>query len=369
MTLKKRRILLGIAVVVFAIAAPVINLYILGYRLTSDFKIVKTGGIYVYVPASGAKIYLNNQFKKESGLIQNGVFIQNLKPSEYLLLVAKDGFWPWQKKVKVREEAVSEIRPLLIPQNIEGSTLIKGLFSDIYGSPSEKLLVLTGASEKNSKIHKFSFYLPEENAFLIPKAAAAKNFSFQKLEKIKWIGNELFAVTEKSSVKISFDLNGRTYDIAPFAFAAQKEIFALPEDYKNFKSSAEPEFDYLTAKITTKKKEILWKDDGKNIIWFDQVETEKELPYFLFQEKKAKLPYRVFSSRFKIESLDFFPGRRDAAMAAINNGVYAIHLDGRGGRVIQPIYKGKAPRFAVLLGDKGIYVLDDGNLYYIELTS
>lgn len=357
------------AIVVFAVAAPTINLYILGYRLTSDFKIVKTGGIYVYIPISGAEIYLNNEFKKESGLIQNGIFIQNLKPSEYSVLVAKDGFWPWQKKIKVREEAVSEIRPLLIPQNIEGTTLMKGLFSEIYGSPSEKLLVLTETSGKNSKIHKFSFYLPKENMFLIPATAAAKNFSFQKLKKIKWNENELFAVTEKSSVKISFNLSEKTYDAALLALTEQKEIFTMPDDYKNFKSARNTNFDYLAAKITTRKKEILWKDDSENTLWFDLAESEKELPYFLFQEKKAKFPYKVFTSQFKIESIDFFPGRRDAAVAAILNGVYAVHLDTRGGKVVQPIYKGKAPRFAALRGDKGIYVLDDGNLYYIELTS
>ena len=52
---------------------------------------------------------------------------------------------------------------------------------------------------------------------------------------------------------------------------------------------------------------------------------------------------------------------------AIDNGVYALELDGRGGRMLQPIYKGKQPTFAAFPADKKIYILDDGNLMSLEI--
>src|SRR3989338_11338406 len=124
-------ILLITCVFMFLAGAIAVNFYVLGYRIDSDLKITKTGGIYIYSPEAKSDIYLNNRLKEQTGIILGGVFIQNLKPQKYSVLVAKNGYWPWQKNITIKEEVVAELRAMLIPQNPKGEIILKGLFLNL----------------------------------------------------------------------------------------------------------------------------------------------------------------------------------------------------------------------------------------------
>ena len=371
MTLKKRRIWLILCVLIFIISAPVINLYISGYRLTSDFKIIKTGGIYVYSSLNEVKIYLNSEYKKQTGIIQSGIFLQNLNPGKYTILAAKDGFWPWQKKIEVKEELVAELHPVLVAQNPEGETILRGMFVKLYYSPFQKILAL---AEKNKKgFYKINFYLPDENLFLNPlnSVTLAQTF-FKNPPRLFWKENSVALISEpdlkkEPSITINFDLNSQNFEAKKMPKNEETETLTLPDDFKNFKSSEMKNFDFYLAKMPARKKEIIWLDESRNTIWFDVNVNETELPYFMYNEKKAVPPLKIISPRFAVSNIDFYPSRRDAIIATISNGVYVIELDGRGGRAVQPIYKGKQPDFAIFKGEKIIYILDDGNLSRVEL--
>lgn len=365
MTLRKRRILLLISVLVFLIITPLLNFYLAGYRITKGFKITKIGGMYIYSPENSVKIYINNELKKETGFIQNGYFIQNMKPGKYSIIVAKDGFWPWKKDLNVKEEIVSETRSFLIKKEPEGKTILRGMFFEVYASPSGKALALT---EKNKKtgLYKINFYEPDSETFLNPKDVQTRNIYFSKILKTKWEENSFIILADKSLIKYSFDLGSKTFEAQKIK-ENEESIFKPQDDFSIFKSSEMKIFDYANAKISNRKKEIIWLDKTHDTIWFDVSKEESDLPYFIYQEKEKTLPFKVFTSKFQIKNIEFFPGRRDIIIVAINNGVYAMELDGRGGRIIQPIYKGKNPDFALFKGEKKIYVLDDGNLSYINL--
>lgn len=367
MTIRKRRILLIICVLVFLIITPLLNFYLAGYRLTRGFKITKTGGMYIYSPENGVKIYINNELKKETGFIQNGYFIQNMKPGKYSIIVAKDGFWPWKKDLNVKEEIVSETRSFLVKKEPEGKTIVRGLFSEIYASPDNKILTLIEKNKKTS-LNKMSFYLPESDVFLNAKNIQSQNIYFSDIIKTKWEENSFIILADKSVIKYSFDLGSRTFEAQKLKENKESEesIFKPREDFSIFKSNEMKIFDYGNARISGRKKEIIWLDKTRDTIWFDVSKEESDLPYFIYQEEEKTLPFKVFISKYKIKNIEFFPGRRDIIIVAINNGVYAMELDGRGGRIIQPIYKGKNPNFALFKGDKKIYVLDDGNLSYID---
>jgi len=125
MTLKKRRAYLYILIVVFFVIIPLIMLYTSGYRIGKGFKLVETGGIYIYSPESGSEIYIDNKKKKETSALNKDLFVQNLKPDTYSILIAKDGFWPWAKEVTVEEKRVSEAIAFLIPKEPRGETITK----------------------------------------------------------------------------------------------------------------------------------------------------------------------------------------------------------------------------------------------------
>jgi len=353
------------------VAAPIINLYISGYRLTSNFKIIKTGGIYVYSPLNEVKIYLNNSYKKQTGIIQDGIFLQNLKPGKYTILAAKDGFWPWQKKIEVKEEIVTELRPVLVSQNPEGETILRGLFVKLYSSPFQKILALAEKNKNGS--YKINFYLPDENLFLNPRNSVSLPLVFFKNPpRLLWKENSVAIISDPSfkkepSVIVNFNLGAQTFEAKKMAHSDEMKTLTMPDDFKNFKLSAMKNFDFYFAKMLARKKEIIWLDILNNTIWFDVNVNENELPYFMYNEKKAVAPLKIVVPRFAVGNIDFFPARIDVIIAAISNGIYAIELDGRGGRSVQPIYKGKQPDFAIFKGEKIIYILDDGNLSRVKL--
>lgn len=370
MTLKKRRVLLLISVVIFIIAAPVINLYLSGYRFTSDFKLTKTGGIYVHSPESSAKVFLNNEFQKETGLIQSGVFMQNLKPGNYTVLVAKDGFWPWQKTINVREEHVSEIRAILISKEPEGKVLTKGNFLNMSVSPYQKIIAIT---EKNSKgnTNKLSFYIPDKNAFLNPtNIINSEILNFTKISNFKWEENGITLQIEPKNalIKIIFNLNNETYSsekINSENFSFVNSNLELSVFYAN---ETKKLINFNTAKITNGQREIIWIGNGGKTVFYNFSPKEKELPYFIYNEKNIEMPLKIFNSKYPIENIDFFPERRDAIIIAVNNGVYAMDLDGRGKRMMQPIYKGKKPTFGIFKNEDTVYILDDGNLSEVKIN-
>ena len=75
---------------------------------------------------------------------------------------------------------------------------------------------------------------------------------------------------------------------------------------------------------------------------------------------------QIMQTPYVIRSAAFYP-RREAILVALSNTVMVVELDGRGGRTITPLYKGKEPSFAVDSSQRVIYILDDGTLIRIPL--
>ena len=124
-SLKKRRFYFYALIVVFFMIIPVITLYTSGYRMGDNFKLVETGGIYILSPEQNAEIYINNKKRKETSMFQKDLFVQNLKPGKYTVLISKKEFWPWAKEVEVEERKVTEAIAFLIPKNLRGDVIQK----------------------------------------------------------------------------------------------------------------------------------------------------------------------------------------------------------------------------------------------------
>lgn len=273
MTLKRRRIILVLCVAAFFIVMPVVLLYSNGFRLNSSFHLVKTGGLYVSSPISGSEIFVNNNLEKTTNILQSGLFLQNLKPGEYSVLIAKEGYWPWAKKLEVEEQAVVEARALILPKDPEGE-IIKS--KEIFPSEIEKY----------------------------------------------------------------------------------NEIMAEMREIKNLSATTTP-----IERYTSNEKQKVWWNPQENKIWAEWLGDKNSIPYY-FNKKEREL---VLDSLYLVRNADFLPGRRDVIVVAVQNGVFAIEIDGRGGRMLQPIYKGKEPIFTLYKNDSSVYVLDEETLMEIKL--
>lgn len=108
-----KKIIFYTATVLFLIIATVaVILYGKGYNFSfGDGKIdlLGTGLLAATSQPDGAGIYINNHLTSATN---NTV---SLSPGEYDIKIAKSGYFPWQKKIKIEKEVVSSAFALLIP--------------------------------------------------------------------------------------------------------------------------------------------------------------------------------------------------------------------------------------------------------------
>lgn len=271
MTLRSRRIILAFSILAFLIMVPLVLLYTSGYRMGSDFHLIKTGGFYVSSPVSGSQIFVDGQLEKETNILQSGFFMQNLKPGTYSVLVAKEGYWPWIKKLNIKEQMVTEARALILPRE--------------------------------------------------PKTAAVSEKDFLPAEAEKY-----------AAIKSEF-----------------KKLNSLPKSE-------------IAEKFTNHGRERMWWKPEENKVWVEWIGEEESRPYYLNEDKNL-----VLDSAFPVRNADFYPGRKDVIIVAVQNGVFAIETDARGGRILQPVYRGIKPVFTLHENDPAIYILDAGTLIKVSL--
>ena len=121
------------------------------------------------------------------------------------------------------------------------------------------------------------------------------------------------------------------------------------------------------ARLTANQKEkLLWNPKSKQI-WVTWLADSDSLPYYFCDDNSCKDNFLIFDSPAPIRNADFYPGRRDVVIIAMENGIFALEIDGRGGRNLQPIYKGKEPTFVTSPGENSIYILDEYVLIQINL--
>jgi len=352
MTLKKRRIILIISIAVFLLGALIICFYSQGYILDKEWRISKRGGLYAYIPHTNAKVYVNNEEKETSGFLKTSLFLPRLKPGDYTIISAKDGYWPWTKTIKVKEGYVTETRAMMLPLDPKGEIVLRGKLINIFNSPYQKIIALT-ETEKNGNL-KLNFYLPDKNNFLLEKSPETKNlltFSSQ-IEDIIWGENYLIFKTGKYYIKAEFNLSEQN----------------ISASYTN--PPENPELDYKHERTTNAKDQKIWWDPETNEIFIDWIkEDSQKPPYYICPGEICSLPISIFGSKYKIRNIDFFPGRKDLIVIAVSNAVYALEIDGRGQRMLQPVYKGKNPNFAVVNRENNIWILDDGVLIKINFEN
>ncbi len=96
--------------IILATAIAVIA-YGRGYRVDIDGSLKPTGLIVIQSDPSGAQIIIDDKIKTATQATLT------LPPGLYNVTVAKDGFQPWHKRMKVQGEVVAKVDALLLPTN------------------------------------------------------------------------------------------------------------------------------------------------------------------------------------------------------------------------------------------------------------
>lgn len=148
MTKRFRTILFLSFVALFFLTAPLLILYSQGYRFDMETKkIVQTGGLFLKIQPTGVEIYVNSSLEKKTNLLFKSALIQNLIPDEYNIEIKKQGYFPWEKTLGIKEKQVTEAKNIvLIPENPNFEILFKNV-KDFWFSADEKKLILKEIDE------------------------------------------------------------------------------------------------------------------------------------------------------------------------------------------------------------------------------
>lgn len=112
----KRRVIFYSFFLIFIIVTPLLILYARGFYFLWGSKVfIKTGGVFLKSSNENSlKISVGDNLVKETSFLSKGAIVSPLNPGEYKIRVEKDGFSPWEKKMKVREETMTEVRNILL---------------------------------------------------------------------------------------------------------------------------------------------------------------------------------------------------------------------------------------------------------------
>lgn len=249
-----------------------------------------------------------------------------------------------------------------------------GLF--VSADESEVEIFINGELEKRTNLLQTGLFLQGLTPGKISVIAAKEDYwPWAKELEIK----ESF-VTETRAFLVPMEPKGEM-----LVHGNYKNIYALPDagvlvlenersgkttfDYykpveKNFLIDAtfkRSDFKSSFTDITDRRNKIRIRigDDKREVLaeWI----VEEPLPYFFEHRGETS----VFRPKTDVRGIGFYPGRRDIILVAVENGVFALELDGRGTRNFQPVYKGKNPVFVLL--ENLIYILDDGRLFEVRI--
>ncbi len=107
---KRKQLFISLGIILFLVIGTIlVILYGKGYRFSPDRGIAGTGLLVTTSIPNGASVYIDGHLTTAT---DNTI---NLAPGWYTIKIAKDGYFPWEKKIHVQAEIVAKAEALLFP--------------------------------------------------------------------------------------------------------------------------------------------------------------------------------------------------------------------------------------------------------------
>jgi hypothetical protein len=335
-----RNKLFYISVLIFIIGAPLLILYSLGYRFEEGFSFRETGGIFIRSNESTTTVFLEGEMVKKTGTLFRNTFIQNLSAYEsYEVWVEKEGYHSWHKILPVGPHIVTESATLLLPKRIECTPLLK------EKNGVEKADAL-GYKEKEEE-HTLSLNEEEESVLFLP------SLSLQKmLEEFEKNTPPLPLKENVSEEKIKEEDMAEKEDLfyASLLFSSEAKKYSLENKIFEDASFIKEKNNFLTY-IKEGNLFYVWMKKDTTPLWFMCLPPQKKNEEGVCRKKG------VIDWDNDILYYDFYPQRNDVFIVGIKNALYAVEMDDRSERNIQPLFEGEE-EISFRLFDEGIVVKD-----------
>lgn len=326
----KRRSLLFTLVIIFLILGPWIILNSFGYRVDNAFDLVKTGGLYIHSDTTGLDLFINGKYIKNNNALARNLFVQKLKPNtRYKVEVHKEDFHSWVKEIYVYPSIVSEGRIFMLPIEIEKEEVFP-FFNEEGEGVNSPIPGFTKVSRTTTgKI------IPENKNYIdIVTLFEGENPYEEKVPEV---------VESKSILD-------------------KEEVLELPKHYIELGIEDPEKLDNL---IETSD-EISWLKDGNIVLyWIDKIDS---IPYYYCGGEKERICNNqiILDWSEPIKKFEYFGRRNDVWVVLVNDGIYAVEVDPRSQRNIQPIYLGSNLDFEIS-GSGKIFVKEKGSYFELDL--
>lgn len=123
MSIGKRYAILAALAIIFVITAPIVVLYTAGYRYNfSKNKIEKTGILVIASEPKDAQIFINGKNMKDATPAR----IKNMMPGDYVIRAEKDGFYPWEKTLTIKNKLTTFAEDIVLFKKTLPMQIISG---------------------------------------------------------------------------------------------------------------------------------------------------------------------------------------------------------------------------------------------------
>jgi WD40 repeat protein len=380
MSLRVRRIIYLIFILIFVVITPLIILYTAGYRYNfKKNKIQKTGILILKSNPKDASIYLNNQIQKE----KTPARIANLLPEDYSVRLEKENFYPWQKKLTVKSKLTTFAEDIILFKKGLPAEVKIGQINSISLSPDEKKLIYTTDQDLGREIVFLN--LEDKNERIIYRAS-----NQNEINLLEWdpsskkilitlstsAGTEKYLVLDTENPE-KIDIYNNLEDFY-FQFKNIEENKLLLANYNLIESSNK----FIT--LIDKKKQSLaildpasnetifateacgasWFPDGQKLLYFNDF----ELWVYDLNSDEKKLITRYSQ---KISDAKWYLND-NYILLLVNNSIKAIELDSRDIRNVTDLVKmDEIYKFEVNKKEEKIYLLgkigEKVGIYELEL--
>jgi hypothetical protein len=335
-----RRLFFWIVALLFLITAPVAVLYSKGYRFDQYKKIfIHSGSITVKSTPPSVSIYLNGDLQPSGTLdiINNSITINGLRPGNYNLKVAKDGYKIWEKNVEVHSGVSTEFwNVFLIPQNFAPKELAADKPKRFFVSPFGENIAYV--KKNGTDIEIYSLKVKDNESEIIFSQNNA-DFPDDPFENVEWNSKEkLF--------------------IAPLLIENRKDFFILDSEKKQESISL------LQMTGFSQIKNVRWSSNGKNEIYFaakPEINSQNNLYKINPETKSINLILEEINGAYDLSgnSIYFLQG---------NNIIYITDLEGKNEKQLTfspagALEDDKKIRLIAYDEDRQAVIFENGELY------
>jgi len=319
-----RRTLFWALSLLFIVGAPLVIGYSVGYRLDDALSLVQTGGIFIHSDMSNTRVYLDGEFIENTGVILRSTLIRDLAPKRfYEVWVEKPGYQSWVKTLYVRPNLVTEARVLMLPGRFEWTILEATTTLALVDA-----VVLNGGATTSTSTEVANPEFVEQQEFFADDRGQ-------------------FAV-EVATSTYTYVLGRRT------ATTTTVTLIEFPEWLVPVASISQ-----LASQEMVRERDgvVAWLNDGNvHATW---ARRDEQVPYYFCSATCTK--QFIIDWEEPIMRYEFYPGRSDVVIVHTFRGVYAVELDGRTQRNIQPFLEDMIVDFRVR--DNDTLVVFDGRTY------